>query len=375
MSIRAQALERLDAVLPIAAEHAARVDKTAAFPDDVVKALGAAGLMGLLTPTAHGGLGGGASDAAVLVERIARECASSAMVMCMHWTGAAVLAAYGSPEVNREVAAGRHLSTTAFSEAGSRSHFWAPVSTARVDGDDIVLDATKSWVTSARNATAYVWSSRPIRADGFSTIWLVEREREGISIPAPFEGLGLRGNDSAPVVAKGVRVPRAHMIGEDGKGYDLMMNVVLPPFQMMVSACSIGLSEAALLRASAHVTGTSFTHTSKALSDLPTVRAYLAKARVRADMARALWEDTLAAVDAGRPDTTMRLLEVKAAAAETALEVTATCMRVCGGAAFSKAVAVEPRFRDAQAGSVMGPTSDVLYDFIARVELGLPLFD
>jgi alkylation response protein AidB-like acyl-CoA dehydrogenase len=164
------------------------------------------------------------------------------------------------------------------------------------------------------------------------------------------------------------------MLGEDGKGFDVMMGVVLPAFQAMNAACSIGLSEAAILRASAHLTGTSLTHMGQSLADLPTVRAYLAKAKVKADMARMLWEDTLVAIDSGRPDTMLRLLEVKAAAAETALEVTGTCMRVCGGAAFSKAVAVEPRFRDAQAGSVMGPTSDVLYDFIGKATLGLPLF-
>lgn len=373
-SVRAQALERIETVLPIAAEHAARVDKTAAFPEATVKAVGAAGLMGLLTPAAHGGMGGSPTDAAVLVERIARECGSSAMVMSMHWSGAAVLGAFGSPEVNREIAAGRHLSTLAFSEAGSRSHFWAPVSTAKAEGDDVVLDANKSWVTSARNATAYVWSSKPLGAEGFSTIWLVERDRSGLSVPAPFDGLGLRGNDSAPVTAKGVRIPKKNMLGEEGKGFDVMMGVVLPAFQVMNAACSIGLSEAAIARASAHLTGTSFAHMGSALSDLPTVRAYLAKAKVKADMARTLWEDTLEAMEAGRPDTMLRVLEVKAAAAETALDVTATCMRVCGGAAFSKAVAVEPRFRDAQAGSVMGPTSDVLYDFIGKATLGLPLF-
>jgi len=375
MSVRAQALERLETVLPVVAEQAARVDKTAAFPEETIKALRTAGLMGLITPAAHGGMGGSPTDAAVLVERIARECGSSAMVACMHWSGAAVIAAFGSPEVNREIAAGRHLSTLAFSEAGSRSHFWAPVSTATAAGDDVVLDATKSWATSARNATAYVWSSKPMAAEGFSTIWLVEQNRPGLSVPAPFDGLGLRGNDSAPVTAKGVRIPKKNMLGEDGKGFDVMMGVVLPAFQIMNAACSIGLSEAALARAAAHLTSTSFAHMGGSpLSDLPTVRAYLAKAKVKADMARTHWEDTLAAIDGGRADTMLRVLEVKAAAAETALEVTAICMRVCGGAAFSKAVAVEPRFRDAQAGSVMGPTSDVLYDFIGKATLGLPLF-
>jgi alkylation response protein AidB-like acyl-CoA dehydrogenase len=171
-----------------------------------------------------------------------------------------------------------------------------------------------------------------------------------------------------------VKIPKKNALGPDGGGFDIMMGVVLPVFQIMNAACSVGLSEAALTGASAHLTSTSLAHLGQNLSDLPTIRAYLAKAKVKADMTRTLWEDTLAAIDAGRPDTMLRVLEVKAAAGETALEVVATCMRVCGGAAYRKEVGVERAFRDAQASSVMGPTSDVLYDFIGKAQLGMPLF-
>ena len=92
------------------------------------------------------------------------------------------------------------------------------------------------------------------------------------------------------------------------------------------------------------------------------------------DMAASLLQDTLAAISTGRPDTMLRVLEVKAAAAETALEVTDIAMRVCGGAAFRKEAGIERLFRDARAASVMAPTSDVLYDFIGKALTGLPLF-
>jgi alkylation response protein AidB-like acyl-CoA dehydrogenase len=70
----------------------------------------------------------------------------------------------------------------------------------------------------------------------------------------------------------------------------------------------------------------------------------------------------------------LRVLECKAAAAEMALEVLATAMRVCGGAAYRREIAVERTFRDAQAASVMAPTTDQLYDFIGKAVCGLPLF-
>ncbi|MFP4905291.1 acyl-CoA dehydrogenase family protein, partial [Paraburkholderia sp. BR14261] len=87
----------------------------------------------------------------------------------------------------------------------------------------------------------------------------------------------------------------------------------------------------------------------------------------------ALRDDTLAALASGRPDAMLRVLEVKAVAAEAALAVTDTAMRICGGAAFRKEVGIERLFRDARAASIMGPTSDVLYDFVGRVLCGLPL--
>ena len=359
-----------DTVLP----HAPAVDREAAFPAQSIAALGAAGLLGLTVPTEHGGLGLGLDAAARVVERLARACGSTAMVVCMHYCGVAVLAAHGSPELLREVAAGRHLSTLAFSEAGSRSHFWAPMGCATADGDAVVLDAHKSWITSARHATAYVWSSRPVVAEGASTLWLVPSDAKGLSSNVTFDGIGLRGNDSRPVQAKGVRVPASARLGADGGGFDLMMGVVLPAFNVMIAAVSLGLCEAAVSASAAHAGGTRHQEAGTSLADLPTIRAHIARMRVRTDMTSALWQDTLAALAAGRGDAMLRVLEVKAAAAESALEVSATAMRVCGGAAYRKELGVERIFRDAQAASIMGPTTDVLWDFIGKAACGLPLF-
>ena len=91
-------------------------------------------------------------------------------------------------------------------------------------------------------------------------------------------------------------------------------------------------------------------------------------------MIHALLIDTLAAIQDGRPDATLRVLESKAAAGESASEVADIAMRVCGGSAFRKDVAVERVYRDARAALVMGPTTDMLYDFIGKVACGMPMF-
>jgi alkylation response protein AidB-like acyl-CoA dehydrogenase len=96
--------------------------------------------------------------------------------------------------------------------------------------------------------------------------------------------------------------------------------------------------------------------------------------QVKADSSRALLEDTLAAIETGRADATLRVLESKAAAGENSTEVLDLAMRVCGGAAFRKEVGVERLFRDVRAAGVMGPTTDVLYDFIGKAVCGMELF-
>jgi alkylation response protein AidB-like acyl-CoA dehydrogenase len=357
----------------VAATCAVDVDAKARFPSESIEALRAEGLLGLLSAEEMGGLGLGFGDAARVVEQIARECASTAMVLTMHYAGTAVIEKLGPTAVRKEIAAGRNLTTLAFSESGSRSHFWAPVSSAKKVANGIQLDAQKSFATSASQADSYVWSSRPLGTEGMSTLWLVRRETPGIQ-PGRYQGLGLRGNDSAPVRAEAAVIPADAMLGADGSGFDTMMGIVLPLFNLCNAACSIGLTEGALNRAIAHASSTRYQHLDSSLADLPTIRAYLARARIQADSARTLWQDAIAALESGRADTMLRVLQVKAAANETAISVTQECMRVSGGAAYRPDVGLERYFRDARAGFVMAPTSDQLYDFIGKAICGLPLF-
>ena len=364
-------LERI--ATEVVAAHAAEVDG-GAFPTRSIEALAEAGLLGLLSAVVVGGAGQGPRAAARVVERLARECGSTAMVVCMHYAGVPVLERFAELDVRSAVAAGRQLSTLAFSEAGSRSQFWAPVSSAvRVNGG-VALSARKSFITSASHAALYVWSSRPLAAEGICTLWLVPASADGLRVAAKFDGLGLRGNDSAPVTAEGVRIPEANRLGPDGGGLPLMLEVIMPLFNVMSAAQCVGLMEAATARTAAHAAGVRFEHTASALAELPTVRAYLARMRIKTDMARTLLEDTLAAMEQGRADTGLRVLECKAAAGESATEVLDLAMRICGGAAFRKEVGVERMFRDARASTVMAPTTDALYDFIGKAMCGMDLF-
>jgi isovaleryl-CoA dehydrogenase len=367
----------------IVAPQAVEIDRSGAYPRAALDALGRAGLLGLVSATEVGGRGGGPRDAALVVEELARHCASTAMVVLMHYSGVAVIEAYGPPGVRRRVAEGSYVTTLAFSEAGSRSMFWVPMSTATASpvgggdgsGDGFVrLDAAKSWVTSAGQADGYVWSSRPLAAEGLSTIWLVPAGAPGLTVGPPFDGLGLRGNESRPMSADGVLVGGDAMLGPDGGGFDVMLGTVLPCFQVMSAAFSVGTADAATTKAAAHVAQTRFEHLGQSLAENPVTRSSIARMRVKTDAARALLLDGLDALERGRADAMLRMLEVKAAASEAALEVTDLAMQTSGGAAFSRQLGVERHFRDARAGWVMAPTTDVLYDFIGKSLLDIPLF-
>lgn len=377
MSTNPAYLDTLEKIVTeVVAPNAIEIDKAGAFPRAAMEAFGKAGLLGLVSAAEVGGLGQGHRAATLVMERVARECASTSLVLCMHYAAAAVIEAHGPREVRADIAAGRHTTSLAFSEAGSRSHFWAPVSTAAevANNGHVRLDARKSWVTSAGQVDSYVWSSRPLKAEGASTIWLVPSKASGLKIAAPFDGLGLRGNHSSPLSAEGVTVEKTAMLGPDGGGFEIMMNIVLPYFQFMSAGCCVGIMEAATTKAASHVSNAKLEHLSNSLADLPTVRAYIARMRLKTDMVRALLMESLEALEHGRADTMLRVLEVKAAAGEAATEVTELAMRVCGGAAFRKEVGVERHFRDARAATIMAPTTDVLYDFIGKAVCGLPLF-
>jgi isovaleryl-CoA dehydrogenase len=357
------------------APRAAEIDATGSFPRAGIEALSRAGVLGLPSSPDLGGAGGSLADIAYVVEQLARADGSTAMVVLMHYAATAVIEAHGPADVRTAIARGEHLSTLAFSESGSRSHFWAPMSSAVTAGDQVRLDAAKSWVTSASEADSYVWSSRPVRAAGPMTLWLVPSETPGVDVAGEFDGLGLRGNASRPLRAEGAVIPADAQLGDDGAGLDIALSVVLPTFLVGNAAFSLGLMEALLADAATHLTQTRLEHLGQSLADNQSHRVEFARLRTRADETRAFLGDTIAALSSGREDAPLRLLQVKAVAAEAASEVADGVLRLCGGAAFRKELGVERRFRDSLAARVMAPTTAALRDFVGRAALGMPLFD
>jgi alkylation response protein AidB-like acyl-CoA dehydrogenase len=367
----------------VLAPSAGQNDKAGRFSTEAVESLGESRLLGLLLPADFGGSGLGPRTFAVVTATLAEADASVAMVYLMHILGTATIsaarpsAARALRPVLQEIGKGRHLSTLAFSEAGSRSHFWAPISRAHRNGNGVRISARKSWVTSAGHAQSYVVSALAPEGAGptDSTLYLLAAETRGLSVAGPWDGLGLRANASAPIALDDCQVPSDFQLTDDGAGFPAMLNVVLPLFSLGTAAVALGLCRAAVAATASHLKTARFEHLGQSLGgSLPTLRAQLAAMQIETDGLSARIDDLIEHLEKPRETTVLRVLETKAAAGEVAISVTSAAMRVCGGAAFSKHLSIERLFRDAHAGAVMAPTGDVLREFIGKSLLGMPLF-
>jgi alkylation response protein AidB-like acyl-CoA dehydrogenase len=364
----------------VLAPHAEEIDRQGSWPGAGISALGESGLLGLTVPASYGGAGQGPRTFAGVTRALAEECASTAMIYLMHVCATqTIVAADGfsrREDVLRSATKGRHINTVAFSEKGSRSHFWAPVSQAQADGNTQKLTADKSFVTSAGHADGYVVSTRSAGvADPLvSTLYYVPRETRGLSVSGAWNGIGLRGNASAPMRLEKVDLPPTHRLGSEGGGFALMMSAVLPWFQLGTAAVAVGIAAAATRGTREHLLSATLEHLGQPLASLPTLRARLAQMQIAVDTQQAFLEQVAGRMEHPGPETLLAILESKAAAAEAALQVTDLAMRTCGGAAYGRHLTVERNFRDARAGAVMAPTTDVLHDFVAKTILDMPLF-
>lgn len=362
-------------------QQAEQADRDAAFPQAAIQQLGEHKLMGLTVAKSYGGLEQTPGVFAAVVEQLAMVCPSTAMIYVMHVSASQAIAASAvlasKDRLLQDIAAGQHLSTLAFSERGSRSQFWAPVSVLQpTDSGDYVTSASKSWVTAASHADSYVCSAQQQQAASplESVLYVLDKNSAGVSVSGSFDGLGLRGNDSAPVNLTNVTVRRESLLTEPGAGSSMMLEIILPWFVVGSSAMANGICRAAIAATQQHLMGSSFSHDDRRLRDLPNLRARLADMSCRTEQSRALLGHTVQRMLTPDENTPLYVLQTRLAALETAIQVTDLAMKACGGAAFSRHLGIERMFRDARAGWVMAPTVDHLQDFVGRALTGLPLF-
>lgn len=364
----------------VVAVHAEAEDREARWPEPGMRALADAGLLGLHVPEELGGHGEGLTGLAAISEVLATESGSTALCFAMHCVGTAVIAAKAT-DFHREaylrpIARGEHLTTLALSEPGTGSHFWLPETRLIRAGDEYALEGTKSFVTNGGHADSYVVSTAAAEAaagDGTFSCVLLDAGAGGLEWQEGWSGLGMRANSSRSVRLEGVRVPRRNLLGEEGDQLWYVFEVVAPYFLMAMAGTYLGVAQAAFDVAREHLGTRRHSHTGELLGNNPVLGHRLGELWTRLESTRQLVYSAAERADRGDESALVAVLACKAAAADAAVTLTNEAMTLAGGMGYRENGKLARMLRDARAGHVMSPTTDVLLTWVGRALLNQPL--
>lgn len=369
-------------------------DRQLIYPRQNFEALASLGLLGLFVPKEWGGLGESHTCAAMVVETIARYgCPSTAMCYTMHLgaTAAALFRADRNPELqqllkrlNRDVLIG----TLSYSDPETGSHFWYPISSqAERVARGWQVSKKSSWTTSAGFADWYiVQTTSPDFNGNYADLscFLIYGE-EVTAEPHKWDALGLRGNQSGTLQVDRVTIPFERMVGPKGDGTASNDEIVDPFFLLCSSACWNGIAMGAIDIAKRHVTRKKHADVGMRVADYPTIQDYFGEAIIDTNACRSftfsmgkLMDDLTNNCDWSLHQDTTALprsaylswyWQIKFAAAKNVAHVCDKMLHACGGSGFKKDMEIERYLRDGKAGWVMGPTNEVLRQFVGKMAL------
>ncbi|HSJ09200.1 MAG TPA: acyl-CoA dehydrogenase family protein, partial [Longimicrobiales bacterium] len=301
-------------------------DAEGRWPEATMRALADAGLMGLHVPEELGGHGQGMTGLVAIAETIAQESPSAALCYAMHCVGTAVIVAKATPHQREAylepIARGQHITTLALSEPGSGSHFYVPQTQLVAEGDEYVVDGTKSFVTNGGHADSYVLSTVSVTgdmADGAFSCILADADAPGMTWQDEWHGLGMRSNSSRTVRLEGVRLPAHNLLGEQGDQIWYVFEVVAPYFLMAMAGTYGGVAASALELARDHLATRRHAHTGELLGAQPLLSHRLGELWIDVQRTRQLIHTAAARGDAGDDDALPFIFGCKAAAADSAV--------------------------------------------------------
>lgn len=374
--------------------NAIESDRNLIYPRRNFEALASLGLLGLFVPEEWGGLGENHTCAAMVVETIARYgCPSTAMCYTMHLgaTAAALFRAHDNPELqqllkrlDRDILIG----TLSYSDPETGSHFWYPVSSkAERMPQGWQVSKKASWTTSAGFADWYIVQTTSPEFDGnYSDLscFLIYAD-EVQAEPHKWDAMGLRGNQSGTLHVDGVTVPIDRMIGPQSDGTASNDEIVDPFFLLCSSACWNGIAMGAIDIAKRHVTRKKHVDVGMRVADYPTIQDYFGEAIIDTNACRSftfsmgkLMDDLTQDCDWAIHQDLMALprstylpwyWQIKFSAAKNVAQVCDKMLHSCGGSGFKKDMEIERYLRDGKAGWVMGPTNEILRQFVGKLAL------
>jgi alkylation response protein AidB-like acyl-CoA dehydrogenase len=350
------------------APRAAESDEKRQYPAESLEALRREGLWGLRVSKEHDGLGADLLTTVLIVEELAKKCPSTAMCYKMHLEAAEVICRiptdYQVEHFIKPMARGEVFTTVAGSETWTDGDNWtssrnfAPVK--KVDGGYQIDGARKSYVTSAGHATHFFFLCKigaETPAADVSSLF-VERSQVDCEILEPWQGMGLRGNDSSPVRFSGF-VPEENRIGPEHTLMREVNAIFQPVLGLTYAAAYLGIASGAFDIA-INEGSRKFADGSRRL-DNPINQRRIAELSTRIEAAQTLLHAAASAFDNKRMTSMLPVMQAKVTCSEAAVNGTQDLMTIFGGTAFAARLPFERYFRDARAGIVMGMANDQAY--------------
>jgi butyryl-CoA dehydrogenase len=358
--VRRMAEER---ILPVRAE----LDEKEEFPWAIIKELAASDMFRVFIPVEYDGLGGGCLDLCLVVEELSRACSGIAVSYAASGLGAFALIDYGSEEQKRkylpEIAAGNKLAAFALTEPTAGSDASAIRTTAEKSADGYVLNGTKQFITNGGEANIYTVIALTDKSKGArgASAFIVEKGTEGFSFGKKEKKMGIRASSTRELVFRNCVVPTQNMIGREGMGFIMTMNV-LDRSRPGIAAQAIGVAQGALEAAVDYARQrVQFGHP---IIALPVVQNMLADMAIQVEAARALTYSVARMIDSGARQFTEESAMAKVFASDVAMKVTTDAVQIFGGAGYMRDYPVEKMMRDAKITQIYEGTNEVLRNAI-----------
>jgi alkylation response protein AidB-like acyl-CoA dehydrogenase len=366
-----------DVVREIAADkiapRAAEIDATGEFPWDVARTLADNGLLGLHVPEQYGGSGADTVTFCILVEEIARVCASSSVIPLVQKLGSMPLLMAASEEQKRRwfpaIAEGDDLISYCISEADAGSDPASMRTSAVRDGDAWVLNGTKTWISMAGASNAYTVLAKTdpdAGARGVSAFY-VRSDDPGFSVGKAEDKLGIKGSPTCQVHFDDCRIPADRLLGEQDRGFTYAMQA-FDHTRLVVGAQAVGIAQGAIDAAAAYVRERR--QFGKPVGAFQGVQFMLADMLTETSAARGLVYTAAAKADRGDDDLTLYSSMAKLKAGDVAMRVAIDAVQLHGGYGYTKDYPVERYMRDAKITQIYEGTQEIQRVVIARQLLG-----
>jgi alkylation response protein AidB-like acyl-CoA dehydrogenase len=360
------------------APAAADVDANSRFPQEALDALTGAGLHAAHIPESYGGEGADALAAVIVIEEVARACASSSLIPAVNKLGTAPLLLSGSEELKRRylppVARGDAMFSYALSEAGAGSDAASMKTRAARDGEHWVLNGTKMWITNAGVSQYYTVMAVTDPAKGARGIsaFVVEKTDPGVSFGPPEKKLGIKGSPTRTVIFENARIPADRIIGAEGTGFKTAL-ATLDHTRITIAAQALGIAQGALDYAVGYVQQRE--QFGQPVAQFQGVQFMLADMAMKIEAARQLTYHAAAASERamnGEKVTglTFASSAAKCLASDTAMQVTTDAVQLLGGYGYVNDYPVERMMRDAKITQIYEGTNQIQRMVMARQLLG-----